>query len=1470
MKSPLLRSLIVSVALLAALASTVAQAAEDGFATPIEAPALDASAFAEWVDGAEKSISARGGDKAHTATWVIWTKTTQVGHSGVSFGDSKTSGRRHLRIGFHTAIPVGSVLVKGGGQLSVLKAAAAYPGNLGDESAWQAAQRLADGKSTSEEVRERSEFAVWVLPAGTHTRALRFTHTAAPADKEYAGSLAGAFVLSERVTNIAPQALTATSSRNEAAHLVNNRNDDGLWKAWDNGKEGGEQVVSPERPEWITLTWPRAVSLRGLNALWAGFGAGEVQVFNGPASRHPREAAESDWKTIGSFGQVDHQYPRTLGVNWFEFPRPVTTRAVRLRITQAAPKAEGHLKGRTVEGKRVWLGELMALQDLGNAELSTAIVPAVKQLSSAPPIAIRFTLKEPGQVTLVIEKPDGMRVRNLLSETPFPAGENVVPWDGTDDLLRDPNAAKHGVYRIPPQFVEPGSYRVRGLVRKSIDLRYEFAVYNSGNPAWTTADRTGGWLTNHTPPGSALFIPADRAPGGKPIVALGSYVAEGGDGLAYVDLEGKKLSGQGWVGGNWTGAPFLARDAGPKAVSEHFAYAAAPWGDDSAPKEAKEKRGEIRITALTSSLTAQGNKPVLKYSFVPEKPNGAEKGEDLWGHHLGGIAVRDGTLVFSMSELNELIFVDVAAKSVIAKVPLTNPRGLAFDAQGRLLVLAGRELHRYVLPTVPEAMTLPAPEVLVRGLEDPQQLALDDDGHVFLSDRGQSHQVKVFTAAGKFVRAIGKPGPPGVGPYDPLHLNDPNGLSIDSNQRLWVAETNFRPKRVSVWTLDGQLVKAFYGPSEYGGGGKLDPQERNRFYYHGMEFALDWERGSSQLTRVFFRPESQALPMPSRTGPPAFPVYLNGQRYFSNSDNSNPTGGAALCMLWLDRDGLAVPVAAIGRASDWSVLKGAEFKPIWPTGVDPLSDKNRNATVFSWSDLNGDALAQPDEVQIIKAQSGGFTVMPDLSFAASRINENAMRFAPSRFTPKGAPIYELSAGETLASGAQSPTSSGGDQALVADNGWTVLTVAPKPFAPQSMGGVFKGVPKWSYPSVWPGLHASHEAPAPEMPGQLIGTTRLLGGFFTPRNSDAGPLWAINGNMGNVYVFTADGLFVATLFHDERRGTSWAMPTAQRGMLLNELTMHGENFWPSITQTADGRVYLVDGARTSLVRVDGLETIKRLPETTVKVSVQDLERAQASFAEREALRQQTHGQDTLAVPIRAMAPVVDGRLDDWGGASWVDIDKSGVAAWFNSDSKPHHVTGAVAISGDRLYAAFRTDDADLLRNTGELPTAPFKTGGALDLMIGVNPAADPQRSRPVEGDQRLLVTKVKDRTFAVLYRAVVPGTKERVPFSSPWRTITLDRADDVSAQVTLASSVTKDSKGKFDAAFHELSIPLAALGLKPEPGQSLRGDLGILRGDGTKTMQRVYWSNKATSITADVPSEAELTPKLWGRWQLIAE
>jgi hypothetical protein len=146
------------------------------------------------------------------------------------------------------------------------------------------------------------------------------------------------------------------------------------------------------------------------------------------------------------------------------------------------------------------------------------------------------------------------------------------------------------------------------------------------------------------------------------------------------------------------------------------------------------------------------------------------------------------------------------------------------------------------------------------------------------------------------------------------------------------------------------------------------------------------------------------------------------------------------------------------------------------------------------------------------------------------------------------------------------------------------------------------------------------------------------------------------------------------------------------------------------------------------------------------------------------------------------------------------------------------------------------------------------------MLGAGPQADPRRQQAVTGDLRLLVTTVKGKTLAVLYRPVVPGTKDPVPFSSPWRTITIDRVEDVSQQVKLAGT-----DGNF-----EFSVSLALLGLKPEPGRAIKADLGVLRGDKIQTLQRVYWSNKATGLTSDVPSEAQLTPGLWGRWEFVPE
>lgn len=1235
----------------------------------------------------------------------------------------------------------------------------------------------------------------------------------------------------------------------------------------------------------------------------------------------------------------------------------------------------------------------------GNAALCQATV-------SHPPIAIPFTLKQAGYVTLIIEDAQGKRVRNLVSEAQFPAGKNTAYWDGLDDLGRDPDAARHGVYDIPGKLVPAGVYRVRGLVRPAINVRYEMMPYTHGDPGWDAAARSSGWLANHTPPQATLFVPekdaklgpAGDTPGGQ--ILVGSYVTEGGSGLAWLDLNGRKRYGQYWIGGVWTGAPYLAYDAGTTPVPGTYAYTASAWENElrlHALVTTQNKAGAPRDTRMGSG----DDRPVLTPTWKFPGSGGAWNATSPLAA-VSGLAVHNGLVAVSLPKLNQILFIDAAQHKTLGTAALTDPRGLAFDSQGRLLALSGTHLIRFPAPTdgvglvaestfgtaleetgwtataagqLPQSaidgngdvrwqlgtgqapgqffqvdmgapqtftslsvtaqaaseyprgfevytsqdgqawgkpiakgegaqagpdnarvgiaaamfppvtarylkivLTAAAPKdhwsisslkvyrspakplpdgetVIASGLQDPQGIALDSAGNIYVSDLGTSHQVKVFTPEGKLLRAIGHPGKPGQGVYDAGHMNDPTGLTIDGKGRLWVAENNYQPKRVSVWdTQTGQLLDAFYGPYKYGGGGVLDPQDKTLFYYDGMALKLDWKTATAKPVDVYYRTGLGATPTVGDDvdNTPMTPLYAHGHRYVTNCYTTNATNGAAVAILWeMQPSGIAKGVAALGRANDWGVLKTPAFRSRWPKGTDPDADgwwygdgAAHNACLFVWNDLNGDGKVQPNEIAMRQTDTGSVTIAPDLSFVVERVNAQAtgvggagqrtMRYLPVSVSAAGVPRYSLAEGRVLSTGAQPESSTGMGQALLGTGGWTVLTTAPLPFSSAAVGGSKDGVPTWQYPSLWPGLHPSHDAPLPDRPGEIIGTTRLLGGFVTPRGSDAGPIWAINGNKGNVYLFTQDGLFVATLFQDSRL-KGWDAPQAVRGMSVNKLSLQEESFYPTITQTAaDGKIYLQGNG--CILDVDGLEGIKRLPDTRLTVAPADLAAAQTYFVRQETLRQQAQDakQGPLTVALRADAPQVDGKVADWPKDAFVPID--------------NHSSAALAVSGDRLYAAFQTGDGNLLDSRPEALQNLFKAGGALDLMLDAIP-----------GGERLVVTQVNGKTAAVLYRPHVPGTTtEPVKFVSMIglnKTTVMDRVDDVSSQVILAG---RDGN-------YEMSVPLALLSLLPQAGQTIQGDIGLLRGNGFQTLQRVYWHNKATGLVSDLASEAELTPQLWGTW-----
>src|SRR5437868_6274791 len=195
----------------ALLTVRLGHAAEASDFNPIGGSVLDKRAFAQWVDGKEIPISAKGGPLA-----VVWSLNSKPDWQGVKFGEGLAAGVRHLRIGFTEGLDIGSVLVRGGGVLSVLKPGSVYPGDLTDDSQWTPAARVVNGEVSRNPV-DNEGYAVWVLPPGTKTGALRFSHVPTPGDRELAGWLGGVWIIEQRLANLAPQALAQSAARDDAS-----------------------------------------------------------------------------------------------------------------------------------------------------------------------------------------------------------------------------------------------------------------------------------------------------------------------------------------------------------------------------------------------------------------------------------------------------------------------------------------------------------------------------------------------------------------------------------------------------------------------------------------------------------------------------------------------------------------------------------------------------------------------------------------------------------------------------------------------------------------------------------------------------------------------------------------------------------------------------------------------------------------------------------------------------------------------------------------------------------------------------------------------------------------------------------------------------------------------------------------------------------------------------------------------------
>jgi len=737
--------------------------------------------------------------------------------------------------------------------------------------------------------------------------------------------------------------------------------------------------------------------------------------------------------------------------------------------------------------------------------------------------------------------------------------------------------------------------------------------------------------------------------------------------------------------------------------------------------------------------------------------------------------------------------------------PLAQAGALTCAPGGALYAISAGQVVRFD-PTTGVSQSLKL------GVKQPTALACDHAGNLYVFDSApELRVVKVFSPDGKSLRIIGTPGGRIAGPWDPGRFTSAPwvavDLAIDSHDQLWVTECDFSPKRVSIWSTDGAFKKDLLGNTTYGGGGCLDPLEKNRLFYGPMEFALDWQTGITTLKGMTWMGDSPAGEMPIKVKDR---LYMVTRPLFNRQ---------AVGVVYAYQQGKLKRLAAVGLAGNFPPLRTSDV-------LDKLGKTPLGNCSFIWSDRNDDGMPQADEVEFFTdgARPGAPGRFEEtLSIDAG----DAYRYEVTGFAPNGAPLYTR---------VKKPAA--GMLVKLANGNFFVAANEPNRAVNPA------GATVWSYPSEGWGVHALYRA-KPYTPAQVTAEFDVIG-HETAHAGDLGEFLVTNTNTGVWHIWTADGMLAGQLFRDMRGpgAAPWSMPEHERGMELNGVTVGQEHFSGYFCRTADNKYYAVAGHNhISVVEVLGMDKFVRAQG---ELTVTGLMEQQAVAWNRQQLSRALYESAKLIVCTPAQGVAVDGDPREWETP--------------NAQLKDRDAAFGMSYDENNLYVCFIINGSGPLKNTGNNLKRLFKSGAAVDLQIGVNPNAAVARTDPAIGDQRLLMTMVDGKPVAMLYQPNAPGAKPE----EGWETHTMVFTTKFD-RVVPAPDVQIAVGDLKDGYCLEAAIPLKTLGLTIHHNLQLKMDWGILVSgpQGTEVLQRCYWANPLTAIVSDEAAEAMLHPDLWG-------
>jgi len=1036
----------------------------------------------------------------------------------------------------------------------------------------------------------------------------------------------------------------------------------------------------------------------------------------------------------------------------------------------------------------------------GKPKTLAQIAKAARDAANAPRItSTPITVKIPkaGKLSVNIFDEQGGVIQELIGGEYHEAGDVTVYWDGRDGLGFPCETGK--------------IYTWKAYLHDGLDWEYVGTVGTSGTPPYVTPDGKGCWGGDHGP---AIAAAADET--GR---YFAWHMSEAGRGLVKTDFDGNVI---------WRSSPFVAGGYCP------FTSLAAAEGKvwivlEQGPAE-KRKSDLIRLDAATGNYElfpdGRGAIPLALGGGGVDLPIRQE-----FCKNNAGCVYKDGMLYISDFVSNRVLVVSAETGAEKGSLAVADPRGLCLAPEGDALYVAQASGTISRLGFDGSLKTLVDHDLVL-----PQGVACDAEGNIWVTDLGESQQLKKFEKGllwgWNLAETVGrKGGRPSINTLDKTSFLYPSLIAVDKTGMILVPEMA-PPKIVNlVEAKTARIVRKYYGYTSYAPTTFADCDDPREIYYslagpNSFAKAILPEGSVSGLPVACWDYTAIGSPFDAVCSTMNTPYVFrakNGVKYLV-ADGGPGVG----CSGYKDAD--KMPYGTWARPV-CRVDKNDVLTPVACAWVIADKDQKKNFTQLRvWTDRNDDGRISDDELGLLvwheekedakwASQNGAFFLDADGNGHFVTQTGRLVRLDNLGWTKGGAPVWDASKPELAI-----------PEVLPGTRVWSGWRMGFLGCRRDAAGNYYAAInTNVRYPT---------EAYAKYMHQGMGHTADMNAVFMTKYSPDGNLVWRTGRK-------AVGGAKPGEILHH------W-----NYAGLINDAYTVGSSEWACLTfYTTDG--FYVD----RIFDTPGLPPAEKVGPQGM--GGEDFSGSVSYYPDRDEVWAYDQGHAFRVLGFK------NGRVSgEWRTEGTVKLEKVEPLEFVGKKKPLGDVK--LAVEGDTVvFSAPVVDDSPLANQAGNVGAA-FKGGDAVGFEVGPTEIAAklamiPERkpSGCYLGFARVLAYRAKGKDVVVGFKPFTDGEKKPISYETPAGGKSDFEFVGEIPGATVEFVVDGDKKG-YTAT---VKVPKAFFELDFAKGYAWEAE-ALFSGNGPRgfgTIERCYLNNEETSqttMTDDTPTESRLYTKGW--------